>query len=76
LDWGIWGGGYSSVEGGMDYAVIESDMILVGITGIRDPVRPEVRSSIAKCTQAGIRVMMITGDSEDTAIAIATSVYI
>ena len=58
-------------KGGMDYAAIESDMILVGITGIRDPARPEVRSSIAKCTEAGIRVMMITGDSKDTAVAIA-----
>ena len=58
-------------NGGTKFSSIESDMVLVGITGIRDPARPEVRQSIDKCTQAGIRVMMITGDSKDTAVAIA-----
>ena len=58
-------------QGGLDYASIESDMVLCGITGIRDPARPEVKSAIHKCSVAGIRVMMMTGDSKDTAVAIA-----
>ena len=44
--------------------------------GIKDPARPEVSHSIQQCTDAGIRVMMITGDSKETAIAIARDVNI
>jgi Ca2+-transporting ATPase len=58
------------------YKDIESGLTLVGIVGIKDPARPEVADSILKCTQAGIRVMMITGDARDTAIAIAKDVNI
>jgi len=58
------------------YAHIESDMVLVGICGIKDPARPEAAEAIKKCTEAGIRVMMITGDSKDTAVAIAKDVNI
>lgn len=58
------------------YANIETDLILVGITGIMDPARPEAAEAIRKCTQAGIRVMMITGDSKETAVAIAKDVHI
>lgn len=52
------------------YKNIESGLTLVGIVGIKDPARPEVADSINQCTQAGIRVMMITGDAKDTAVAI------
>jgi len=38
---------------------------------IKDPVRPEAKSAIKDCNTAGIRVMMITGDSKETAVAIA-----
>ena len=55
---------------------IESGLTLVGIVGIKDPARPEVADSILQCTKAGIRVMMITGDARDTAIAIAKDVNI
>ena len=58
------------------YADIESGLTLVGIVGIKDPARPEVADSINQCTEAGIRVMMITGDAKDTAIAIAKDVNI
>jgi Ca2+-transporting ATPase len=58
------------------YEDIESGLTLVGIVGIKDPARPEVADSILKCTEAGIRVMMITGDARDTAIAIAKDVNI
>jgi Ca2+-transporting ATPase len=50
--------------------------LLKGIVGIKDPARPEVSNSIQQCTNAGIRVMMITGDSKETAIAIARDVNI
>ncbi len=50
--------------------------MLKGIVGIKDPARPEVSNSIQQCTNAGIRVMMITGDSKETAIAIARDVNI
>jgi len=43
----------------------------VGIVCIKDPVRPEVKPAIADCKTAGIRVIMITGDSKETATAIA-----
>jgi Ca2+-transporting ATPase len=58
------------------HAVIESDLVLVGFCGIKDPARPEAADAIRRCTQAGIRVMMITGDSKDTAVAIAKDVNI
>jgi len=58
------------------YADIESGLTLVGIVGIKDPARPEVADSILSCTDAGIRVIMITGDAKDTAIAIARDVNI
>jgi len=50
---------------------IERDMIFVGLAGMIDPARPEVRSAIAKARHAGIKTAMVTGDYEDTAIAIA-----
>ena len=48
----------------------------MGIVGIKDPARPEVADSIKMCSEAGIRVMMITGDARDTAVAIARDVNI
>ena len=47
------------------------DMTLVGIVGIRDEVRPEAVSAIREVKDAGIQVVMITGDRKETAIAIA-----
>lgn len=58
------------------YVDIESGLTLVGIVGIKDPARPEVADSINECTDAGIRVMMITGDAKDTAVSIARDVNI
>ena len=46
------------------------------MVGIKDPARPEVAESINKCHDAGIRVIMITGDARDTAVAIARDVNI
>ncbi len=52
-------------------SLVETDMCFVGLTGMIDPVRPEVEPAIAECRKAGIRPVMITGDHKDTAIAIA-----
>ena len=50
---------------------LERDLCFVGLTGMIDPVRPEVKAAIDKCREAGIRAIMITGDHVDTAVAIA-----
>ncbi len=50
---------------------LENDLTFIGLTGMIDPVRPEVKDAIARCHTAGIRAVMITGDHRDTAVAIA-----
>ena len=59
-----------------NYVSIESSLTWVGMVGIKDPARPEVADSINRCHDAGIRVIMITGDARDTAVAIARDVNI
>ncbi len=50
---------------------LEEDMVFTGLAGLEDPPRPEVAAAVARCRDAGIRVIMITGDHPRTAIAIA-----
>ncbi len=50
---------------------LEQNLCYIGLTGMIDPVRPEVKAAIERCNEAGIRPVMITGDHIDTAIAIA-----
>ncbi len=55
---------------------VERDLVFVGLTGMYDPPRPEVKAAISTCHSAGIRVVMITGDHPHTAVAIAKELAI
>ena len=50
---------------------LERHMTFLGLVGMIDPIRPEVKAAIQECRGAGIRAVMITGDHRDTAVAIA-----
>ncbi|NLV86349.1 MAG: cation-translocating P-type ATPase, partial [Clostridiales bacterium] len=52
-------------------SALEKNLCFIGLVGMIDPVRPEVKSAIEECRHAGIRPIMITGDHIDTASAIA-----
>ena len=54
-----------------DSESLEFDMTFIGLTGMIDPVRPEVKDAIVECRGAGIKPIMITGDHINTAKAIA-----
>ena len=55
---------------------VEHDLVFVGLSGMHDPPRQEAKDAVAKCREAGIRVVMITGDHPHTATAIAREIGI
>ncbi len=55
---------------------LEQKLVFVGLVGMIDPVRPEVKPAIGQCRMAGIKPIMITGDHKDTAVAIAMQLEI
>jgi sodium/potassium-transporting ATPase subunit alpha len=65
---------YRFVKEGYDSLHLEEDLILTGLVGLEDPPRPEVHAAIQKCKEAGIKVIMITGDHPHTAKAIAKEI--
>ena len=62
---------YDAVPTSFEATDIENELVYVGLTGMIDPIRPEVKVAIEQCKFAGIRAVMITGDHKDTAVAIA-----
>lgn len=63
--------GFACKESPRDIKDAENDMVFVGLAGMQDPPRKEAFDAVAKCRQAKIRTVMITGDHKDTAVAIA-----
>ena len=55
---------------------VEKDLTLLGLYGMIDPARPEVKDAIHLCDKAGIKTVMITGDHKNTAVAIAKDLNI
>lgn len=64
----------SSAKTTEDYGRLETKMTLIGLVGMLDPPRPEVAESIRKCREAGIRVVVITGDNQSTAETICRQI--
>ncbi|MFN3467700.1 MAG: cation-translocating P-type ATPase, partial [Candidatus Brocadiales bacterium] len=54
----------------------EKGLVFLGLQGMIDPPRPEVKEAYLKCREAGLRVVMITGDHKDTATAVAKEIGI
>ncbi|MDD5071642.1 MAG: cation-transporting P-type ATPase, partial [Patescibacteria group bacterium] len=53
---------------------LAKDLVFVGVVGMKDPIRPEVKEAMAKAKEAQIRVIMKTGDHKETALAIAREI--
>ena len=62
---------YTEAPSSYEPEQLETELCFIGLTGMIDPVRPEVKAAILECRGAGVRPIMITGDHIDTAVAIA-----
>jgi sodium/potassium-transporting ATPase subunit alpha len=65
---------YRTLTVGYDRKRLEEDLVFAGLAGLEDPPRPEVPDALRKCQEAGIRVIMVTGDHPRTATAIAREI--
>jgi sodium/potassium-transporting ATPase subunit alpha len=65
---------YRSLPPDYVLADAEQDLVLTGLVGFEDPPRPEVAAAIRRCHDAGIKVIMVTGDHPHTALAIAREI--
>src|SRR5664280_2801162 len=65
---------YRKLFEGHERERLEEDLILAGLVGLEDPPRPEVPEALRKCQEAGIKVIMVTGDHPRTAMAIAREI--
>lgn len=72
----VMGVAYKIVDNKISQEDMESDLIVIGISGMIDPPRLEVKDSISEAHKAGINVIMITGDHKNTAFAIAKQLNI
>ena len=65
---------YRDVDSGTEHDRLEESLTFAGLVGLNDPPRPEVPGAIAQCRQAGIKVVMVTGDHAETALAVAREI--
>jgi len=64
----------SNAKSTAEYAQLEQNLTLLGLVGMLDPPRPEVPGAIRKCQEAGIRVIVVTGDNRNTAESICRQI--
>jgi Ca2+ transporting ATPase len=64
----------STAKSTVQYAELEQKLTFLGLVGMLDPPRPEVAGSVQKCKEAGIRVIVITGDNRNTAESICKQI--
>ena len=65
---------YRDVDSGIDHDHLEESLTFAGLVGLNDPPRSEVPVAIAQCRSAGIKVVMVTGDHAQTALAVAREI--
>jgi len=65
---------WRELDNGHNGKALEQDLILCGLVGLEDPPRPEVADAMRKCREAGIKVIMVTGDHPHTALAIGRQI--
>ena len=71
---GVAGRGLEAVPASPDSATVERDLVFIGLIGMMDPARPEASPAVETAHQAGLRVIMVTGDYKETAAAIGRGI--